>query len=44
MANFYEEKSPAVLDFFDMSSEVCPFYMGSISWVSLPKAGTGFAN
>lgn len=28
MANFNDEKSPAVLNFFDMSSEVCRFYMG----------------
>lgn len=28
MANFNDEKSPVVLNFFDMSSEVCRFYMG----------------
>lgn len=35
MANFNDEKSPAVLNFFDMSSEVCRFYMGNVSWVSI---------
>lgn len=42
MANFNDEKSPAVLNFFDMSSEVCRFYMGNVSWVSLALSGDRF--